>query len=51
MQLTLAQAQKACNMDRRTVKRWYDQGYYMREDGRWYMTVGGVEYVKYHTGS
>lgn len=51
MQLTLIQAQKACNMDRRTVKRWYEKGYYMREDGRWYMTVGGKEYVKYYTGS
>lgn len=51
MQLTLTQAQKACNMDRRTVKRWYEQGYYMKTDGRWYITVGGKEYVKYYTGS
>jgi hypothetical protein len=49
--LTLAEAIKQCNMDRRTVKRWYAQGYYMREDRRWYITVGGKEFVKYYTGA
>jgi hypothetical protein len=47
--LTLAQATAKCRMDRRTVKRWYAQGYYMRDDGLWYITVGGKEFVKYST--
>ena len=49
--LTLKEAQKACNMDRRTTARWYAKGYYMKADGRWYISVGGKEYIKYYTGS
>ena len=47
--LTLAEAIVQAKMDRRTVKRWYARGYYLRDDGRWYITVGGKEYVKYCT--
>ena len=35
--------------DPRTIKRWYEQRYYMKADGGWYMTVGSKEYVKYTT--
>ncbi len=37
--------------DARQIKRWYAKGYYLRADGRWYISVGGVEYVKYYTGN
>jgi hypothetical protein len=30
---------------------WYKQGYYMREDGHWYITVGNKEYTKYSTAA
>lgn len=33
------------------VGRFYAQGYYMRADGRFYTTVGGIEYPKYYTGN
>ncbi len=33
------------------VGRFYAQGYYMKEDGRFYTTVGNKEYVKYYTGN
>jgi len=49
--LTVTEAIKACRMDRRTVKRWYAQGYYMKPDGHWYGSSGGREYPKYYTGS
>lgn len=49
--LTLAEAKRLCNMDPRTTARWYARGYYMKANGRWYISVGGVEYVKYYTGS
>lgn len=47
--LTLAQAKKLNNMHPSTTARWYAQGYYMREDLRWYITVGSKEYRKYST--
>lgn len=49
--LALKEAKKLCGMDPRTTARWYAQGYYMKADGRWYITVGGVEYPKYYTGN
>ena len=61
--LTLAQAiaynktkHKTQQQDARTIKRWYAKGYYLKEDAsiglyRWYITVGGKEFVKYYTGS
>lgn len=51
MKLELKDAQKICNMDHRTVKRWYQQGYYMKTDGRFYICVGGKEYPRYYTGA
>ena len=59
--LTLAQAiaynkakHKTQQQDARTIKRWYAQGYYLKEDAvlglyRWYITVGNTEFVKYST--
>ena len=49
--LTLAQAKKLNRMSVSTTARWYKQGYYMRADGLWYITVGSKEYVKYYTGA
>ena len=33
------------------VGGFYAQGYYMKADGRFYITVGDKEYVKYYTGA
>lgn len=33
------------------VGRFYAQGYYMKDDGQFYITVGGKEYPKYYTGN
>ena len=33
------------------VGRFYAEGYYMKTDGLFYITVGGKEYLKYYTGS
>ena len=44
--LTLSQALKTSTYDKRTIKRWYAQGYYLRDDGRWYMSIGGREMPK-----
>lgn len=58
--LTLAQARKLARENqhpsqRRSIAaqvgRFYAQGYYMKADGKFYMTVGGVEYRKYYTGN
>ncbi len=58
MQLTLAQARALARKNqhpsqRRSIAaqvgRFYAQGYYMREDGIFYITVGGKEYRKYST--
>ena len=58
MQLTLAQARAKARANqhpshRRSIAaqvgRFYAQGYYMREDGVFYITVGGKEYRKYST--
>jgi hypothetical protein len=60
MPLTLAQARALARKNqhpsqRRSIAaqvgRFYAQGYYMREDGRFYITVGGKEYEKYYTGA
>lgn len=40
---------KTNRSDRRTIKRWYAQGYYMRSDGNWYSMSGDKEYRKYST--
>ena len=59
--LTLAEAlthnkakHKTQQQDARTIKNWYARGYYLKEDAifglyRWYITVGGKEFVKYKT--
>ena len=52
--LTLQQAlafnkQHNNRQDGRTVKRWYEQGYYLKDDGLWYITSGNKEYIKYST--
>ena len=57
--LTLAQAldynKKTKQQDPRTIKNWYAKGYYLKQDEaiksiyRWYITVGGKEFVKYST--
>ncbi len=58
--LTLAQARALARLNqhpsnRRSIAaqvgRFYAQGYYMKADGRFYITVGGVEYPKYYTGN
>lgn len=58
MQLTLAQARaKARALQHPSqlrsiaaqVGRFYAQGYYMKDDGVFYITVGGKEYRKYST--
>lgn len=60
MQLTLAQARAQARANQHPsnhrsisaqVGRFYAQGYYMKADGRFYITVGGKEYPKYYTGS
>lgn len=60
MQLTLAQARAKARANQHPnqsrsiaaqVGRFYAQGYYMREDGVFYITVGGKEYRKYYTGA
>ena len=60
MQLSLAQARAKARANQHPsqhrsiaaqVGRFYAQGYYMREDGRFYITVGGKEYVKYSTAA
>lgn len=33
-----------------TIRKWYAEGYYLKSDGKWYITVGGKEYQKYYTG-
>lgn len=33
------------------VGRFYAKGYYMKADGVFYITVGGVEYRKYSTAA
>ena len=52
--LTLQQAlasnkQNNNRQDRRTVKSWYERGYYLKDDGLWYSMHGGREFVKYST--
>lgn len=60
MQLTLAQARAKARANqhpsqRRSVAaqvgRFYAQGYYMKDDGVFYITVGGIEYRKYSTAA
>lgn len=60
MQLTLAQARAKARANqhpsqRRSIAaqvgRFYEQGYYMKEDGKFYTNVDGKEYAKYYTGA
>ena len=60
MQLTLAQVRAKIRATQHPsqhrsacaqVGGFYAQGYYMKTDGLFYITVGGKEYVKYYTGS
>lgn len=60
MQLTLAQARALARANqhpsqRRSIAaqvgRFYAQGYYMKADGRFYINIGGKEYVKYSTAA
>ncbi len=60
MQLTLAQVRAKIRATQHPsqhrsacaqVGRFYAQGYYMKTDGLFYITIGGKEYVKYYTGS
>lgn len=60
MQLTLAQVRAQIRATQHPsqhrsacaqVGRFYAQGYYMKDDGCFYITVGGKEYPKYYTGN
>lgn len=60
MQLSLAQARAQARANQHPsqhrsisaqVGRFYAQGYYMKADGRFYITVGGKEYAKYSTAA
>lgn len=60
MQLTLAQARALARANQHPsqlrsiaaqVGRFYAQGYYMREDGVFYICIGGKEYRKYSTAA
>lgn len=48
--LTLVEAIALKQMSARTIKRWYEQGYFMAADGLWYSEdCNGKVFVKYST--
>jgi hypothetical protein len=60
MQLTLAQVRAQIRATQHPsqhrsacaqVGRFYAQGYYMKDDGVFYITIGGKEYRKYSTAA
>ena len=41
---------KTNRQDSRQIKRWYEQGFYMKSDGRWYI-FDAIERPKYSTAN